>query len=123
MDTNDVFGALTNAMVDLQEASVVANTKKGLEAGIGPLDIIENGLLPGLNKIGDLFESEEIFLPELMQSATIFQAAMAILPDLAGHQIRGFLQKTALYSIIDQEHPQSQFVPAAGKEKVRPARH
>ena len=79
MGTNEVFNALTDAIVDLQEDAVIANTEKGLESGVAPLDIIENGLLPGLNKIGDLFENEEIFLPELMQSATIFQAAMAIL--------------------------------------------
>jgi len=79
MGTNEVFNALTDAIVDLQEDAVIANTEKGLESGIAPLDIIENGLLPGLNKIGDSFEEEEIFLPELMQSATIFQAAMAIL--------------------------------------------
>jgi len=79
MGTNEIFNALTDAIVNLQEDAVIANTEKGLESGIAPLDIIENGLLPGLNKIGDSFEEEEIFLPELMQSATIFQAAMAIL--------------------------------------------
>lgn len=79
MSDSEVFDALTGAIVDLQEDATIAHTEKGLESGIAPLDIIENGLLPGLNKIGDLFENEEIFLPELMQSATIFQAAMAIL--------------------------------------------
>lgn len=79
MGTNEVFDVLTDAIVNLQEDAVIANTEKGLESGVAPLDIIENGLLPGLNKIGYLFENEEIFLPELMQSATIFQAAMAIL--------------------------------------------
>jgi dimethylamine corrinoid protein len=79
MEKGNIFTAIKAAMVALEEKEVVANTQKGLEANIAPLDIIENGLLPGLNKIGKLFENEEIFLPELMQSATIFQAAMNIL--------------------------------------------
>lgn len=79
MSANEVFDAITGAIVDLQEDTVIANTEKGLASGIAPLDIIENGLLPGLNRIGDLFDNEEIFLPGLVQSAAIFQAAMAIL--------------------------------------------
>ena len=47
-----------------------------LEEGISPLEIIQNGLMPGLNEIGELFENEEIFLPELMKSAKVFQGAM-----------------------------------------------
>jgi len=41
--------------------------------------VIDQGLLPGLNVIGEQFEDEEIFLPELMQAALAFQAAMTIL--------------------------------------------
>jgi dimethylamine corrinoid protein len=79
MDHSDHFDNLKNAMVALEKDDVIANTAKSLEAGIEPLDIIENGLLPGLNTIGELFENEEIFLPELMRSAQIFQEAMALL--------------------------------------------
>ena len=79
MDHSDHFDNLKNAMVALEKDDVISNTAKSLEAGIEPLDIIENGLLPGLNTIGELFENEEIFLPELMRSAQIFQEAMALL--------------------------------------------
>jgi dimethylamine corrinoid protein len=66
-------------MIALEKDDVVSNTAKSLEAGIEPLEIIENGLLPGLNTIGEMFEDEEIFLPELMKSAQIFQGAMDLL--------------------------------------------
>ncbi len=79
MDQNERIDNLKNAMVALEKDDVVSNTTKCLEAGIEPLEIIENGLLPGLNTIGEMFESEEIFLPELMKSAQIFQGAMDLL--------------------------------------------
>ena len=66
-------------MVALEPEVLVSETAKSLEAGIAPLEIIEKGLLPGLNTIGELFENEEIFLPELMKSAQIFQGAMKLL--------------------------------------------
>ena len=79
MDHSEHFDRLKNAIVALEKDDVVSNTAKGLKAGIAPLEIIENGLLPGLNTIGELFENEEIFLPELMKSAQIFQDAMDLL--------------------------------------------
>lgn len=79
MDSSEQFDNLKKAMVALDKDEVVSGTAGSLEAGIDPLDIIENGLLPGLNRIGELFETEEIFLPELMMSAQIFQAAMDLL--------------------------------------------
>ena len=79
MADTELFDNLESAMVALDQEKIVANTTEGLEAGIAPLEIIEKGLLPGLNKIGELFENEEIFLPELMRSAQIFQEAMTLL--------------------------------------------
>ncbi len=79
MDKGELYNVLKDAMVALEQDAVLTNTQKGLAAGIPPLEIIENGLLPGLNTIGAQFEKEEIFLPELMKSAMIFQAAMGLL--------------------------------------------
>jgi len=79
MDREEMFDNLKTAMVALSKDDVVSHTTEGLECGIAPLDIIEKGLLPGLNTIGEMFEEEEIFLPELMKSAQIFQGAMDLL--------------------------------------------
>ena len=79
MEHSEHFDNLKNAMVALEKDDVISITAEGLEVGIEPLEIIENGLLPGLKTIGEMFEDEEIFLPELMQSAQIFQGAMDLL--------------------------------------------
>jgi len=79
MEKSEHFDNLKNAMIALEKDGVVSITAKSLEVGIKPLDIIDNGLLPGLNTIGEMFEDEDIFLPELMRSAQIFQGAMDLL--------------------------------------------
>jgi corrinoid protein of di/trimethylamine methyltransferase len=79
MDHSGNFDNLKNAIVALEKDEVVSSTTHSLAAGIPPLEIIEKGLLPGLNTIGEMFENEDIFLPELMKSAQIFQAAMELL--------------------------------------------
>jgi trimethylamine corrinoid protein len=51
--------------------------------------VIEQGFIPGIQKVGDLWEEGEYFLPELITSAECMQAAMAILqPELEDSDIR-----------------------------------
>jgi trimethylamine corrinoid protein len=76
---DDIFGQLKQAIIDQDQDAVVATVDKALAAGVAPKAIIDEGLLPGLNVIGEQFECEDIFLPELMQAALAFQAAMGIL--------------------------------------------
>ena len=79
MDQHQLLGDLTKAMIALDAEEVVSKTEQSLAEGISPLEVIQGGLMPGLNEIGELFESEEIFLPELMKSAQVFQRAMDLL--------------------------------------------
>ncbi|MCX5839502.1 MAG: corrinoid protein [Deltaproteobacteria bacterium] len=79
MDKMELFAGLIDAMVSLEKEKVLHLTQKALEMDLDPLDIIDHGLLPGLTEIGRQFENEEVFLPELMLSAMVFQKAMAIL--------------------------------------------
>ena len=79
MGKNDILELLKNQIVALDNKAVTVNTTKALEQGINPLDIIEHGLLQGLNIIGEKFENDEVFLPELMRAAEAFKSAMAIL--------------------------------------------
>ena len=79
MDQNELLDHIQKAMVALDQEEVVSKTTMCIEEGVSPLEIIQNGLMPGLNVIGELFENEEIFLPELMKSAKVFQGAMGIL--------------------------------------------
>ncbi len=79
MEKEERLERLKQALLELQKEKVAAYTNEALDEGLEPLEIIDRGLLPGLNEVGKQFENEEIFLPELMMSAMIFQDAMAIL--------------------------------------------
>ena len=64
---------LINTMVELEDEAVLELVKKQLESR-DPLAILEN-LKSALIKIGDLFESEEYFLSDLIIAADIFKEA------------------------------------------------
>lgn len=52
---------------------------KALEDGIAPKDILEKGLLAGMNVIGEKFKNNEIFVPEVLVAARAMNAGVAIL--------------------------------------------
>ena len=43
-----------------------------------PADIMQNGFVKGIQEVGDLFESGEVFLPELMMSADAMAGATEV---------------------------------------------
>ncbi|HOT24350.1 MAG TPA: corrinoid protein [Thermoleophilia bacterium] len=79
MGDDGIFEELKQSVIDQDEEKVLATVDKALAAGVDARKVIDDGLLPGLDVIGEQFECEEIFLPELMQAALAFQSAMAVL--------------------------------------------
>ena len=75
----DHFDKLKQSIIDQDEDQVLDAVNAALADGVDAKAVIDQGLLPGLNVIGEQFECEDIFLPELMQAALAFQSAMMIL--------------------------------------------
>ena len=86
MGNEATYEQLKQALVDQDEEAVLEGVNKALADGMSAQKIIDEGLLPGLNVIGEQFEAEDIFLPELMQAALAFQSAMGILEPLIKEQ-------------------------------------
>ena len=58
---------------------------------IDPLELVQNGMMPGLKKIGEAFGAGEVFLPEMLMAAEAFQEGMKVIePKLAetGRQVK-----------------------------------
>ena len=51
-------------------------TKKALEAGISPNEILSEGLIAGMNKVGALFQAGDVFLPDVLVSARALSMGM-----------------------------------------------
>lgn len=51
-------------------------TKKALDEGIGPNEILENGLIPAMGIVGGKFSKNEIFVPQMLMSAKAMSGAM-----------------------------------------------
>jgi trimethylamine corrinoid protein len=52
--------------------------EQALTAGIAPLTAIEQALNPGMEIVGDRYESGDFFIPDLVMAAEAMKAAMAV---------------------------------------------
>lgn len=81
--SEEIFAQLTESLVVGEPEETEALTKEALASGIEPLTIIREGLMPGMNTVGDKFSCGEYFLPDLIIAAEGMKKAMEILePEL-----------------------------------------
>lgn len=57
-------------------------TRELLDKGAKPEDILENGLMPAMAEIGDLFRDNKIFVPEMLIAARAMNASIDVLKPL-----------------------------------------
>ena len=89
MDKQAIMDAYKQAVIDGDAKKVVALAEESITAGISPLDSIEGGLTPGITEVGDAFGRGEMFLPEMVASAEVMEAAMDILePHFTGDEAK-----------------------------------
>ena len=59
-------------------------TKAAIDEGLEPKEILDKGLVAGMNEIGEGFKNNRIYIPEVLIAARAMKAAMAILePELS----------------------------------------
>jgi corrinoid protein of di/trimethylamine methyltransferase len=73
---------LHDAIVDGDAAVSAEVTREALAAGLGPLSIVQDTMVPAMDEVGRRFEAEEYFVPELLLSARAMKAAMALVRPL-----------------------------------------
>ena len=70
---------LQHAMVHGIDQFVVADVEEARQRVERPLQVIEGPLMDGMNVVGDLFGSGQMFLPQVVKSARVMRKAVAYL--------------------------------------------
>jgi 5-methyltetrahydrofolate--homocysteine methyltransferase len=73
----DIRGILAKAVIDGDGENIIAHVEAALAEGLSPLQISNEGLLPGLEEVGRRFEKNIYFLPQVMLSAETMKTAFA----------------------------------------------
>ena len=84
--------ALADAIIKGDQNASVEITKAALEEGTSAESVLNDGLIAGMDVIGDRFKKNEVYIPEVLIAARAMKMAMEILePELvkAGVKPRG----------------------------------
>jgi corrinoid protein of di/trimethylamine methyltransferase len=83
MDKERILALMTQAIIEGDQTEAVRLAQEALSLRLDPTEVIERGYVPGIQKVGELWEKGDYFLPELITSAEAMKAAMAVLdPEL-----------------------------------------
>ncbi|HQE22678.1 MAG TPA: homocysteine S-methyltransferase family protein [Syntrophomonadaceae bacterium] len=73
---------LQQAVLEGNRDGIVSLLEEALQQGMEPLTVINEGLIPGIEKAGELFEQKRYFLPQLMMAAETMKTAFSQLKPL-----------------------------------------
>jgi len=75
--------ALADAVINGDQNTALEITKAALEEGTAAKDVLDNGLIAGMDIVGARFKKNEIYIPEVLIAARAMKMAMKILePEL-----------------------------------------
>ena len=74
-----ILNDLAGAVVDMEDERAAALAHEALDAGLDAFEAIQQGLVPGMERAGELFESQEYFVPELLLCSDAMAAALEVL--------------------------------------------
>lgn len=103
--SEELFSKLTQAVVDGEPEDAEELARQAVEQGVDALACINQGLMVGIQKVGELFSKGDYFLPELIIGADAMKAALDILePTLVGGQAREVVGRVVLGTVEGDLH-------------------
>lgn len=103
--SGDAHDALQSAIERGLPGDAASAAKAALAAGVKPLAVIEDSVMPALARVGERYEKGTLFLPQLLQSANAAQSAFgqvrAVMPPAAAEDGRKVVLATVRGDVHD----------------------
>jgi len=78
----ELFEKIANELVTGKQDEVIKLAREALDKGAAAKEILDNGLLAGMDIVGQRFKAGELFIPEVLLCARCMRGAMDILKPL-----------------------------------------
>ncbi len=100
----EVLKQISGLLQQGDDEKVLELTRKALDQNISPKDILDKGLISGMNVVGERFKNHEIFLPEVLMAAKAFYAGMDQLKPLLIKEDIPYLGKIVIGTVQGDLH-------------------
>ena len=78
----DLFQTIASNLYDGDDEAVAELVRKALDQGVQPGEILQQGLIAGMDEVGRDFKAGDLFVPEVLIAARAMHAGMSILRPL-----------------------------------------
>ena len=99
-----IFEEIQEAVEDGELEDVEELILEALEEGLTPRDIISEGLIEGMNLVDELFQDDEIFIPDVLLSAKAMEAGMNALKPYLDEDDKETLGKILFCTVLGDLH-------------------
>lgn len=100
----DMFEDLKNSVIKGDEKGAINLIRKLLDQQVTPREILDKGLLAGIEVVGQKFKVYEMYLPEVIMSATAMKSSMALLKPLLSRSEGTLMGKIVIATIQGDLH-------------------
>ena len=104
LGADKILKDLQKAILSYDPDAAVRATKAAIQAKVPPMDVIDEGLVPAIEKVGDLFERMEIFLPDLMLAADAVKSSTSLLLPLLPKEGKGIKATVIVATVQGDVH-------------------
>ena len=70
---------ISQMVITGQIRTIKAKVQQALDEGIGAQEILDGGLLPGINEIGEKFARNEVFVPNVLLAAKVMNMGVEVI--------------------------------------------
>jgi corrinoid protein of di/trimethylamine methyltransferase len=103
--SGEIFEKLAQSVIDGESEDAEALARQALELRLEPLDCVNEGLVKGIQFVGEQFANGEYYLPDLVLSANAMQAALGVLePAMLDGRQREVVAKVVIGTVQGDLH-------------------
>ncbi len=93
----DTYSVVYNSILQGDEKAVLAGCRKLLSEGYSAIDILEQGLIPAMDRLGEYLNEGEKFIPQVLIASKAMQNAISLLhPLLTENEQEGYRKQNVV---------------------------
>lgn len=102
---DEIIAKAKNAILNYDVNMAKEASKEALSAGLGPLEVIEQGFTPALQEVGTLFENGKLSVSQMIFASQAMNAGMAVLkPEIEKEKAAPVLGKVLIGTVEGDLH-------------------
>ena len=96
--------AIIDALVGCDESKVLKLVQDALDEGVAAKEILNQGLIAGMDIVGEKMENGDMFIPEVLMAAKVMSAAVGILKPLLAEEDMKVMGKVIIGTVKGDLH-------------------